>query len=120
MAKNQGFVDRNKVYAIQLADMDRPTGIALYAEMGYEGFNGICYLTPPERGHMIEGKLGKETKRGFTFKPDGRKGEWEFIEVTYENFRSDYHRLVEGSDEILAAVSTTQELQDWFHREFPM
>ena len=71
MARNQGFVDRNKVYAIQLADMDRPTGIALYAEMGYEGFNGICYLTPPERGHMIEGKL---ERRQSAASPSSRTG----------------------------------------------
>ena len=120
MAKKQDFVDRNKIYAIRTADSDRATGIALYAEMGYEGFAGICYLTPPERGHMIDGTLGKKTSRGFTFQPDGRTGEWEFIEVTYENFCKEYRQLVEGSEEILAEVSTTEELQDWFHRAFPM
>lgn len=119
-AKKQ-VVDRSKVYAIRMPRRDEATSIALYAEMGYEGFNGICYLTPPERGHMIEGKLGKKTKTGFTFTAerwDNRT--MEFIEVTYENFRSDYHKLVEGSNEILAEVSTTEELQDWFHRAFPM
>lgn len=42
MAKKQDFVDRNKIYAIRTADSDRATGIALYTEMGYEGFAGIC------------------------------------------------------------------------------
>ena len=40
--------------------------------------------------------------------------------MTYENFCKEYRQLVEGSEEILAEVSTTEELQDWFHRAFPM
>lgn len=120
MAKKQSMVDRNKIYAIRVPGAEKPIAIALYADPDYEGFKGICYLTPPLRGHMIEGKLGKETAQGFTFKPKAQKGVWEFIEVTYDNFLEEYHTLAEGSDEILAEVSNTQELQDWYHRNFPM
>lgn len=120
MAAKQ-IVDRNKVYAIRMPGRDQATSIALYVEMSYEGFNGICYLTPPERGHMIEGKLGKRTPLGFTFIAERwEKQEMEFIEVTYENFQNEYNKIVSRPEQILKQVSNTQELQDWYHRNFPM
>lgn len=120
MTKKKGIVDRNKIYAIKIPGTEKPIAIALYADPDYEGFCGICYLTPPMRGHMIEGRVDSATERGFMFKPEGKEGEWEFIEVTYDNFCKEYHTLAEGGEEILAEVSNTQELQDWYHRNFPM
>ena len=61
------IVDYNKVYAVRFRENDIATDIALYAQLGYRGFEGICYLSPPERGHMIRGELGEKTSTGFTF-----------------------------------------------------
>lgn len=121
MGKKTDAVDRNKIYAVKVAGAESASSIALYADLNYYDFEGICFLTPPDRGHMIEGRFGKKTKNGFTFIPDGSgKGEWEFVEVTYGNFCEEFHRIVEGSDEILAEVSNTEQLQEWYHRRFPM
>ena len=115
------IVDRNKVYAVRFRENEEATDIALYAEMGYRGFEGICYLSPPERGHMIEGKLGKKTKTGFIFiAPQWRTPEIEFIEITYENFKNEFYKVVSHPEEVLAQVSNTQELIDYYHRTFPM
>ncbi len=68
---------------------------------------------------MIEGRLGHKTDVGFTFISEGfAKGEWEFIELTYENFKDEYYKIVIGGDKILKQVSNTKELIDWYHNNF--
>ncbi len=119
MTNKNDMVDKDKIYAVKFPGDKQANSLAMNVDPNYKNFKGICFLTPFDRGHMIEGKLGRKTKTGFTFISSGfASGEWEFIELTYENFCNDYRRLVEGSDEILAKVKNTQELQDWYHGRF--
>lgn len=120
MAK-KNFVDKNKIYAVKMPGDKEATGIAIYVDPNFRKFKGICFLTPGERGHMIEGRLGEKTDTGFTFISKGYDaGVWEFTEVTYDNFKESFYKIVEAGDELLAQVSNTAELEDFYHRNFPM
>ncbi|MCM1495560.1 MAG: hypothetical protein NC089_07140 [Bacteroides sp.] len=69
---------------------------------------------------MIEGHLEEKTGTGFTFIADSEAGGmWEFIEVTYDNFKNEYHKIVIGGKKIVDEISNTDELTEWYHREFP-
>lgn len=115
------IVDKNKIYAVKHTTDKAATELALYVDPNFRDFEGICYLTPGVRGHMIDGKLGEKTDTGFTFIPKHfNAGVWEFIEVTYENFKAEFYKLVEAGDELLSQVSNTAELEEFYHRNFPM
>ena len=119
MEKNN-IVDKNKIYALKMTNDKSAKGIAMYVDPDYHGFKGICYLNPGCRGHMIEGKLGEKTETGFTFISEGHEpGVWEFIELTYENFKNEYYKIVEAGEELLAQVSNTAELEEFYHKHFP-
>lgn len=111
------WVDENKVYVIK-----RPNSkiyeIILYADAAYRGFEGICYVTAGDRGHMIDGQMGDKTETGFTFYPEVKKGEepWEFEELTYQNFKEVYYKHVIAGQKVLDAVSSTEELVEWYHK----
>lgn len=89
MAK--GFADKDKVYAFYWHGYSTASGIALYMDDDYNGFDGICFLSAGSRAHMIEGKFGKKTKKGFLFYPKREKYPWEFVEVTYDNFKNEFY-----------------------------
>jgi hypothetical protein len=118
-----------KVYVYETAEWDekgeRLDGIALHCQY-WERPNGkkyLCFLTPPDRGHSIEGKFPEETPDGFTFISEGfAPGEWTFKELTIESLRGEYAErdaLIVGGEEIGKAFNTTQELYDWYNKEFP-
>lgn len=117
----KAVVDRNKIYAVKLPDEEQAFSLALYVTVKTDKQEGIAFYTPGERGHFIEGKADKETQGGFIFKStsSGLPGIWEFTEVTYENFKEKYSKLVACPDEVLAQVSNTQELIDFYHKTFP-
>ncbi len=95
---------------------------ALYVTAGYMDFKGIGFIVPGGgREHLIEGKIGKETEEGFIFHStnEAYPGNWEFIEVTYENFKTTYHKKVQKGESILSMIHNTQELQDYYHANFP-
>ena len=116
-----GWVDKNKLYALSHEKGGDAIELVMYVDPEFDDFGGICYLTPGSNGHMIDGNMGEKTDQGFTFFPVamGKNKEWEFIEVTYENFKNKYSKIVEGGKEILTMVSNTAELEDWYHDKFP-
>ena len=121
MGKNS-IVDKNKIYVVKMAGYEKALELAMYADPDYYGFKGICYFTPIDRGHMIRGKLGEKTDTGFTFiagEDSFAPGVWEFIELTYENFKNEYYKIVEAGEELLAQVSNTAELEEFYHKHFP-
>ncbi len=118
MAKTD-MVDRNKVYVIwRKAD---GWGDLAFEVEPYDGnYKGIQYSVSSLRGHRIKGKIGKKTSRGFTFISENPvfPGEWEFVEVTYEGMKAgDYGNII-GREELLAQVSNTQELHEWYNRNW--
>lgn len=42
MEKNN-IVDKNKIYALKMTNDKSATGIAMYVDPDYHGFEGICY-----------------------------------------------------------------------------
>ncbi|GHV19593.1 hypothetical protein FACS189425_10290 [Clostridia bacterium] len=111
-------MDGKTVYAIKFAgDLDY-TSIACRCELRNEDdFKGLCYLTPPDRPHMIEGEVTQENGAGFKFRSDGYSpGEWEFKALTLDDFRKKYHKLVIGGEQIARNVNSTEELYDYFNR----
>lgn len=115
-----------KLYAIKFPDEEESSEIVLNVEFWNDpptehsnGFKGICYLTPPERGHMIRGEIIEEHEWGFIFHSDGAfEGNWTFTEVTLDSFIEVYGECVMGSSHIASQVANTKELQDWFYKEF--
>ena len=123
MAK-QKIADRGKLYTIRRPKEKTAGELVMNVETDREGFAGICYLTPPDRGHMIPGKVGDLTWDGFTFIVDygggkSRREKWEFIEITYDNFKSEFYRLVYGGEKLVEQFNNTKELEDYFHDNFP-
>ncbi len=120
MTDKTQIVNPDKIYAIKLPGSDHACTLAMNVAPDYNGFNGICYLTPPDHPHMIEGKLGKKTKRGFTFMPDAHpSGEWEFIEATYEDFCREYYKFLIGGKQVLEEFHSTEEMENYYHKNFP-
>ena len=118
MAKQTGIVDNGKLYAYRLPGEKKFFDFALKVDPDYHGFKGICFVSPPRHPHMIKGKLGKKTATGFTIIADKdayAPGEWEFVELTYENFRDEFCKIcMDGGESVLAEVSNTEELIEFY------
>ncbi|MDR1688328.1 MAG: hypothetical protein LBS21_06925 [Clostridiales bacterium] len=109
-------MDKIKVYAVKMAGKKKYTGLACGCEYRAdpETFKGLCYLTPPDRGHMIPGEILKETRTGFEFMSTGyAPGKWVFTEVTADNFQKKFGHLI-MDDERLDFINTTEDLQEYF------
>lgn len=116
--------DPTKLYALRFHGDKEASEIVMNVETEREGFSGICYLTPPDHGHMIHGQMGKQTTDGFTFIADqggGKKHmeEWEFTEVTYDSFREKYYKIVYGGEQLAKQFHNTQDMEDYYHANFP-
>lgn len=112
--------DPNKIYVIRFPGDEEASEIVMNVETERKGFSGICYLTPPDHGHMIQGHPEKLTKDGFIFMSTGyMPGKWEFTELTYDSFREKYYKLVYGGEQLVKLVHNTRELQDYYHENFP-
>ena len=118
MAKTD-MVDKSKVYAIW-RKASGWSDLAFEVEPYDDGGKGIQYSVSALRGHRIKGKLGKKTKRGFTFISENPvfPGKWEFVEVTYEGMKAGDYGNITGREKILEQVSNTQELQEWYNRHW--
>lgn len=120
MAK-ENMVDKQKVYIIRYPGDKELSDLAFEVEPYSGRYNGIQFSVSALRGHRIKGKLGRKTETGFTFIADkgtAFPGEWEFVEVTYEGMKAgDYGNII-GREELLAQVSNTQELHEWYNRNW--
>ena len=67
-------MDRHKVYIYKTASGSDFYGLACDCHMNQrdgEDWKELWSLTPPDRGHMIEGEVLSETEDGFIFRSDG-------------------------------------------------
>ena len=79
-------------------------------------FTGLSFLTPPDRAHMIEGKIIKNTKIGFKYLSTGyAPGCWGFEALTIKNFRERHGRIVVDGRKITRSVNTIEALYEWFN-----
>ncbi|NLN42108.1 MAG: hypothetical protein GX160_09040, partial [Clostridiales bacterium] len=63
--------------------------------------------------------IKEETEKGFTFISEGyMPGEWQFKVLTIEEFKRKYYELVEGGQALAAKLNTTEDLHQWYRREF--
>jgi len=113
-------VDRRRVYLYKMADSSEFRGIACDCHIYQDGDRkGLRYLVPPERGHSIEGTVTEDTDAGFTFRSEGyAPGDWAFKVLTIEDFRRKYHRLVIDGDVLAGVIKTTEDLHEWYRKEF--
>lgn len=109
------MINRRAVYVFRLPDEKEFTGVALDVHM----HNGNLRFFDTNRGHKIEGKVTAETEDGFTFTSTGAMpGEWRFKVLTIEEFKRKHYKLVEGGEALATKIKTTDDLHEWYRREF--
>lgn len=120
MAEKKNIADPQKVYTIKFSKDQEPTLVAMGVNTNYYDYNGVCFLSPPDRPHMIRGKVGRLTRTEFIFISEGYKpGEWEFAELTYDVLKAGFYKQLYGGEELLKLVHNTKELQDYYRGHFP-
>jgi hypothetical protein len=45
-------------------------------------------------------------------------GEWQFKVLTIEEFKHKYYKLVESGQALAAKLNTTEDLHQWYRKEF--
>lgn len=115
-------MERRKVYIYKMTSekdfMDIACDCHMYTR-SKDGKKQLRFLTPPDRGHSIEGEMLRETEKGFTFQSDGyNPGEWMFKELTIQEFKRKYFKTVVGGEEIAHTIKTTEDLHEWYRKEF--
>lgn len=78
----------------------------------------LCFYDT-ERGHMIEGNVEECFADGFYF-IDKQKRKWVFKEVSIEEFQEKLWKNVVNGKEISDLCKTTEELWEYYRREFPI
>lgn len=81
-----------------------------------EGY--ICF-DDTNRGHMIEAKNVETKERSFSF-IDTQDRLWEFEEVTIEEFENSLYQYVWNGQEIAKLCATTEDLWEYYRKEFPI
>lgn len=108
-------MNRRTTYTFTFPGQKKPSGLALNCHM----HNGALRFYDTIRGHEIEGKIIQDGDNNFTFESAGYKaGRWEFKALTIEDFRRQTAKIVENSAYITQAIRTTDDLQEWYRKQF--
>ena len=114
------YADPEKIYTVRMAGDAEANMVAMDVDDSGETIDGICFLTPPDHGHAISGRMGKQTENGFTFLSKGyAKGEWEFAELTYDVLKAGFYKHLYGGEHLLELVHSTEEIREYYHKNFP-
>lgn len=109
------MINQRAVYIFKPAGGKDFTGIAMDMHMHKGGLR----FFDTNRGHEIPGKITEETEKGFSFTSTGyAPGEWIFKMLTIQEFKRKYFKLVEGGQVMAAKLKTTDDLHQWYRREF--
>lgn len=109
-------MDRRKVYICKQTNEKEFTDIACDCHI-HKG--SLRFLIPPDRGHTIPGEALRETNDGFTFRSNGyNPGEWTFKELTIKDFKRKHFKSVIGGEELAHTIKTTEDLHEWYRKEF--
>lgn len=110
-------MDRRKVYISRSATEKEFSEIACDCHI-HEG--ELRYKSSADRYHSLAGAIIKDGDDSFTFsKASGyAAGDWTFKELTLQDFRRKYYKLVCEGDTIAAIIKTTADLHEWFRKEF--
>jgi hypothetical protein len=110
------LIDRRAVYAVKFPNEEDFQNLAMDVHI-HKG--NLRFLSPPDRGHEIEGKLGTETKDGFTWISDHTfAGEWHFKICTIDDFRDKYYKFIYDGATIAKIIQTTEDLHEWYRKNF--
>ncbi|MFZ5945057.1 MAG: hypothetical protein ACOYVD_13215 [Bacillota bacterium] len=110
------MIDRRAVYAVKFPDDEDFQNLVMNVHI-HKG--NLRFLSPPDRGHEITGKLGTETEYGFTWISDHTfAGEWQFKICTIEDFRDKYYKFVFNGAAIAEVIQTTADLYEWYRKNF--
>ena len=109
------MINQRAVYVFKPAGAKDFTGIALDVHIHKENLR----FFDTNRGHELPGKVTMETENGFTFTSTGTTaGEWQFKVLTIEEFKRKHYKLAEDGQTIAAKLKTTDDLHQWYRREF--
>ena len=113
---DDSLIDQRAVYAVKFPHDEDFQNLIMDVHI-HKG--NLRFLSPPDRGHEITGKLGVETKDSFTWISDHTfAGEWQFKICTIEDFRDSYYRFVCNGAEIAKVIQTTADLHEWYRKNF--
>jgi hypothetical protein len=108
-------MDRQAVYFYTLPGDTACAGPALDAHL----HDGALRFFDTIRGHEIPGTVTEEDENGFVFTSTGyMPGKWRFDLLTVEEFRRDHYRMIEGGKDLAARIGTTDDLHQWYRKEF--
>ena len=108
-------MNRRSVYIYTLPGEKECAGLALDVHIHGENLR----FDDSNRGHEIPGKVTAEDENGFAFMSAGYKpGDWRFDLLTIEKFRRKVFKIVEGGGVIAANIKTTEDLHEWYRKEF--
>lgn len=86
---------------------------------GSTGFIKMRYLTPPDRGHSVEGRVVSVDGDNFVFLSARLfSGEWLIKRITLDYYRNERSVFVVGGDDIGSRFETTEELEKWYYEKF--
>ncbi len=109
------MINQRAVYVFKPPGEKDFTGIAMDVHMHKEDLR----FFDTNRGHELPGKVTEETEKGFTLTAAGSApGEWQFKVLTIHEFKRKYYKLVEGGQALAAKIKTTEDLHQWYRREF--
>ena len=108
-------MDRRAVYFYTLPGETVCAGLALDVHIHGEKLRFFDTI----RGHEIPGEVMAEDENSFIFTSTGyMPGEWRFDVLTVEEFRRERYKLVEGGQALAAIIKSTDDLHQWYRREF--
>lgn len=109
------MINQRAVYVFKPPGEKEFTGIALDTHTHNESLR----FFDTNRGHEIPGKVTLEDENGFTFTSTGAMpGEWQFKVLTIQEFKRKYYKLTESGETLAAKIKTTDDLHQWYRREF--
>ena len=80
---------------------------------------GYLCFDDTNRGHMIKGEIIRQDKKTFLFR-DVNGDLWEFEIVSIELFKEEAYRYVYNGVSIAQLCNTTEDLWEYYRKEFPM
>jgi len=108
-------MNQKAVYVFKMAGEADYHGIA----MDVHPHNGCLRFFDTNRGHDIEGTVQSDGPESFSFVSSGyAPGVWSFKLLTLQDFRRKYYKLVSGGDELSRILQTTDDLHEWYRKEY--
>ena len=109
--------NKNALYEIKKSPYGDGKQVVLHVTDMFR--NGYLCFDDTNRGHSIQGTIISVRENGFSF-VDLKNCEWEFEEVTIEYFRTDLYKYVLNGDNIAKSCSSTEDLWNYYRKEYPI